>query len=275
MKSRRFAAVARRPCRSPAGKGGRYGRFATLRAGSAAALVLVLLFVISFAPRASARDSRFFSYQRFFPNQRFVKSIPDNGQLSRSVRSFAVDITDGLYAYSAGEYDEALALFIAARSSWPEFFGTDFLIALAYEQKGDYAQAARYYRGYLEKLRRFHEGDYGISGRLIYGITTFDIEHPDEAYDNVKRRMLAKGIDIDEVSAKKMFPTEFLPYIVAVFLIAVYMLIGRVVVPFSRKWYRMKFPPEGFWTCPRCGTYNPELGNECKECRMPKRDNYL
>ncbi|MDD5487768.1 MAG: hypothetical protein PHH49_02250 [Candidatus Omnitrophica bacterium] len=231
-----------------------------------AAIMFVILVSLTVAAFSGSVD-RYFSYQRFFLNQRFVDDISNDGQLNRSIKSFAANFTDGLYAFSAGDYTEALVFFMAARSFWPEFFATDFLIALIYEANSSYDTAARYYKSYLEKLRDFHNGRYGLSGEIIYAITTFDIEDDREAYDNIRERMLDKGIDIDAVSPERVFPREFMPYILIALAGGCYVLIAKVVMPLYRRWYRVKFPPEGFWTCRRCGTYNPGLSNECKECR--------
>ncbi|MFH1836706.1 MAG: hypothetical protein ABH862_01150, partial [Candidatus Omnitrophota bacterium] len=89
-------------------------------------------------------DSPYFSYERFFPAMLLLESIPEKGGPQGELNKFAKDFSDGLYALSAENYTRALRKLLRARRIWPEYFGTDFLIALVYEGQGDYNTAARY-----------------------------------------------------------------------------------------------------------------------------------
>ena len=122
------------------------------------ALAIAVLFsnVMSFAYEDINEDN-FFSYKRFFLNKNVISRMPEDGKIQKDLKAFAVQYTEGIYAISEGKLDKAEGLLGKAVDIWPEYFGSYFLLALIYEERGEYDIAARYYKTYLKKLNEFLE----------------------------------------------------------------------------------------------------------------------
>ena len=212
-----------------------------------------------------ADEEKFFSYERFLLNQSVIDKIPTRGRTQTELKRFAVAFMDGIYAMSAGQSEEAEEHLLKASKIWPEYYATDFLLALLYENRGEYRLAARYYKSYLNKLKGFHEGKFRISALLIISITP-TIEKYDAASELVTERMEQHGIDIASVRPA----ITVLPFIIYLVLFAVVGLccfaVIRWALPYWREQYRIKHPPEGFWACKNCHTMNSDLNKVCEYC---------
>ncbi|MFH1877582.1 MAG: hypothetical protein ABH883_02095 [Candidatus Omnitrophota bacterium] len=194
-----------------------------------------------------------------------------HGVAGSELSLFAVSFSAGLKDLASGARDRALKEFEEARKLWPEFFATDFLIALIYEEKDDYKKAARYYKSYLKKLKNLESGAYRISGPVMFSLLSGGIEEYGEAYARVKRRMQAREIDIDKVSPAGGSSGACCMFFLGVFFIfAAFFTLKYKVVPSLKVLYRVMNPPEGFWACRNCGAYNPNPAKECTECRRPR-----
>ena len=211
-------------------------------------------------------EGDFFSYERFFLRQGLIDRIPSDGKTKSDLNRFAVSFTDGIYAISSEQLDVAEKKLIKAREIWPEYFGSDFLLARVYEEKGDYQTAARYYKSYLNKLKALQAGQYRISESLIRSITPYRIEQYEPARELVKERLASYGIDLDKVWPIISPPEFFLPLIIIIALIIFYGIIRYLLYPYFKKRNRIKHPPDGFWACRYCAAYNPDTAKVCGEC---------
>ncbi len=216
--------------------------------------------------RACADEETFFYCNRFIVNRGVIDNISGDGKAQKDLRRFIDSFAEGVNALSDGRVDEARLHLLKAREIWPEFFGTDFLLALVYEDSGDFRTAARYYKSYLNKLKAFHAGYYRISGPLIRSLMSFDIESYDDARQFVKERLRWYDIRLESV-LPVITPPPFLFFLIfAAVLVAVYFVVYFWLVPYLKRQHRIKNPPEGFWICPHCGTANSELNKVCQEC---------
>ncbi len=231
---------------------------------------VTLLLILASAAPALADNGDFFSYNRFFLKTGVIESIPRDGRIQTDLSRFAVSYTDGLYYFSSGRIEEARKNFGEARRTWPEYYATDFLLALTYEEEGDHRTSARYYKSYLNKLKALHSGDYRISGPLMFSIGSSAVEPYPVAYEMVKQHLAGYGIDIDRVRPVMMLP-EFLFHIILVIALAlIYVAVKFAVLPYFKRRYRINHPPEGFWVCAECGAYNPDTAKVCGECNRPR-----
>lgn len=233
-------------------------------------LYLFLAVIALTFSRLALAEEEFFSYKRFFLNQALVDRIPKDGLTQQNIREFSKRFTDGVYALSSDNLPRAEKDFLAARQTWPEYFGTDFLLALVYENQGDYDEAARYYKSYLNKLKNYHNGNYRISAPLIFSITSYEIEPYERAHKRVEKRLAIYGIDLATV--RPMFtPPIFLIPIFSFIMIVILCLVSYYKVwPYMKQQYRRNNPPEGFWICRHCDNANTVLNKECQECRRPR-----
>ncbi len=229
-------------------------------------LVVFLLSLSLQVPKACSYEENFFSYKRFFLNQGLVDKIPSDGKTQTDINKFAQNYTDGLYSMSGGRLPEAEAYFLEARRFWPEYFATDFLLALVYEEKDDYKIAARFYKSYLRKLKGFYSGTYRISAPLIRSLSSFEIESYAAARQLVEKRLGRYGISLDRVRPVATIPDFLFSGIGLIVLVCVYIAWRKVARPFLEKRHNIKYPPEGFWVCRHCGAYNPDLSKECEKC---------
>ncbi|MFH1836510.1 MAG: tetratricopeptide repeat protein, partial [Candidatus Omnitrophota bacterium] len=172
---------------------------------------------------------------------------------------------------SAENYTRALRKLLRARRIWPEYFGTDFLIALVYEGQGDYNTAARYYKGYLTKLKTFEAGEYPISGRVIRSIITSEADKYDLASDLVEDYLASLNIDIDDVTIPFSAPLSLILFVIFAFFCSVtYAAVHYFIAPYIKKQKRIKTIITGYWICKNCGTANLTLITECEECGNKK-----
>ncbi|MFA6636753.1 MAG: hypothetical protein WCV56_06600 [Candidatus Omnitrophota bacterium] len=217
-------------------------------------------------------NALFFSMERveINPELSFRLASRADGRTQRDIAEFAGYYAEGSLEYSRGNFGLAADSFIEARKKWPEYFYADFAAALSYEAAGKYDTAARYYKSYLNKLRAYGKGHYGISAPLILSFSSGYVENYDYAYGAVKRRLSDYGIRLATVTpapSSDLFPVAAALFFMSLGLVY---LTFRSVIPFIKKKIREKNPPEGFWVCPRCGACTPELSFECSSCGKEK-----
>jgi tetratricopeptide (TPR) repeat protein len=231
--------------------------------------ILLLLPCLKISAQEYVDKERFFSYERFFLDQRAVSKIPPNGRTQADLNRFADSYTNGLYALSGGRTKEAIKNFLEAREAWPEYFNTDFLLARSYEEMGDYEKAARFYKSYLNKLRRFHRGEYRISEPIIRAFASSQIEPYEPAQEVITQRLAGYGIRLGRVRPVMTPPVFLLPILLIAALGAIYMAVTRRLVPYLKRVHLMKNPPEGYWVCRKCGAGNTEINKTCEKCGQP------
>ena len=214
------------------------------------------------ADRAFSDDSEFFSYRRFLLDTKSIDAMPATSGTGRDLKKFVKDLTDGVYLISGGQNEKAREKFFAARKLWPEYFGTDFLIALTYEGTGDINTAARFYKSYLIKLRDFHNGKNRISAPIIRFLSRGKIERYPPAEKLVEGHLADLGIQLSEVRPAPLTANLLVYFAALVLLIVIYFLIAYVLIPRLKRRRRRKLVPEGFWLCEHCGALSPELSKE-------------
>ncbi len=254
------------PCRKPLAR----SRYRYLHIYFSTILIFSTLLITGTRAGAYVDENRFFSYKRFFLNQSVMGSISGNGETQKSLNRFMVSFMDGVYAISGGELQKAKKDLLIARNSWPEYFATDFLLALIYEDQGDHGMAARYYKSYLNKLKDFYDGKHRISETMILNFMPHGVEEYDTAHRLVRKRLDHYGISLDKVRPVFTFPVFLLPILLGTGAAAVYILVFHWLRPRLKRRHWIKNPPEGFWVCRNCDTANPELSKECGECGRPR-----
>ncbi|MFH1306022.1 MAG: hypothetical protein ABIH74_06450 [Candidatus Omnitrophota bacterium] len=234
--------------------------------------LVVMMFLSSGAVLAARGDAEdpFFSCKRFALDRAVTDRIPAAGNVRLNIKKFMIVFSAGMNEFSAGDMKKAGKRFFQAQEIWPEYFGTDFLLALVYERRGDHDTAARYYKGYLNKLRNFHAGEYRISGPIIWGISSSGVDEYGDAQERVRERLARQGIRLEKVVPPFRFPKFFRLGLLTVFMLGVYAAVRRWLWPYIVKQRRLRNPPEGFWVCAHCGADNPVLGKECTECGRPR-----
>jgi len=219
----------------------------------------------------SAEENIFFSYERFYLQARAVRDAPRDGIVQTNIIDFMQNYSDGIYAIYEGEPEKAKVKLLKARVIWPEYFGTDFLLARVNEDEKRYGLSARFYKSYLNKLRSFSTGEYKVSENFIEAITPYKIENYNDAYILVEERLRQYGIDLARVRpVYTVLP--FVKYLIIFFIIG----IGCIAVlykgmPYINKRQRIKNPPEGFWVCNNCGTTNTLIQKKCEKCNNFKK----
>ena len=116
---------------------------------------LCLLFSNNAFAQYLDNENSFFSYKRFYARLDVLNSVSESRDARSDVKDFTRNLADGIYAISAGNPVKAKAKLLRALAIWPEYFGTDFLLARVNEDTGDYNLSARFYKSYLigmEKL---------------------------------------------------------------------------------------------------------------------------
>ncbi|MGB2706214.1 MAG: Ran-binding zinc finger domain-containing protein [Candidatus Omnitrophota bacterium] len=195
-----------------------------------------------------------------------VKDPPRDGIVQTNISAFMQNYSDGIYAISAGELEKAKIKLLKARVIWPEYFGTDFLLARVNEDEGHYGLSARFYKSYLNKLRSFSTGEYRVSKKFIEAIIPYQIENYNDAYILVEERLMRYGIDLARVRPIYTI-LPFLKYLIIFFIIgAGYAAVVYKGIPYIKKRQRIKNPPEGFWVCNNCGKENTLLQKKCERC---------
>lgn len=219
---------------------------------------------------AYAQDDDFFSPERFSLRIGEIDRISGNGNLQRSIRKFIEAFTRGKEELSEGNFTAAEPDLHFARDVWPEFYGTDFLLALLYERTGNIDAAARYYKSYLIKLKAFESGSYGMSESIIRSILPYRPEKYETAFALVDARLSQEGISIKRVRPMGGNPAFIYSLAAALFIIAFCVVVCRRVWHFAGKWYKINHPPAGFWVCRHCLTENPDPNKVCQECGRPR-----
>ncbi|MGB2631267.1 MAG: hypothetical protein WBD24_07280 [Candidatus Omnitrophota bacterium] len=233
--------------------------------------ITLTILLCSIVPAQGYVDrDRFFSHERFSFDLKYTEEMPSDGRAQQDISRFTSFFIDGIYEFSSGDFEEAEKDFLKAREIWPEYFAPDFLLALTYENKGNYERAARYYKSYLNKLKKFHKGEYPISESLIRYFSAYNVEEYVPAEELVRERLKGYGIDLDKVFPVITFPVFISPLLLALVLVLLYIVARYRVWPHYKRQKRLKNPPEGFWVCPNCYTDNPVLSKVCQKCRKPR-----
>ena len=230
----------------------------------------VLCLCFAFFTPESAGQSDFFSSERFELDPYAVGRLTGHGRAKKELKDFVAYFTKALADFSAGDMDGARAALLKARGVWPEYFGTDFMLALVYENLGKYGTAARFYKSYLNKLRDYYSGNYPISTALIQTFSSERVESYDEAHWLVKERLARSGIDLNSVRPAMTFPPYLLGFFTAAAALGAYLFFQYIAWPYVKRQRRINNPPEDFWICRHCLTANPDLSKVCQKCRRPK-----
>lgn len=239
-----------------------------------AVLPAVVMFLACLSGTLSAAqyddEESFFSYGRFYGDAVVMEKPPRDGALQKEVSRFLDEFSKGIYAITGGKPKLAEKHLKTARDIWPEYFGTDFLLARINEDAGNFHLAARYYKSYLNKLRSFWLRENRISEKLIMSLTPRGVENYERARDAVERRLKTYGIELDKVRPVYTFPplVKMLGFLFAV--AAGYFLLVYAALPYVRKRIRIVSAPKGYWVCPKCGAENTVLDKECGTCRTPR-----
>ena len=235
-------------------------------------VILILLACLAGPPCAAQYEDEkmFFSYERFHGKAALTQPAARDGMLQKNVSMFLDEFSRGIYAISGGDMEMAERRLKKARVIWPEYFGTDFLLARVNEDAGNMPLAARYYKSYLNKLRAFWLRENRISEKIIKAITPYTVENYDRAKDAVSRRLRAHGIELDRV--RPIYTIPPLVKALAMFLAAAagYVLLVYSILPYARKRRHIAGAPEGYWVCPKCGAVNTVIEKECGTCRTPQ-----
>jgi len=189
------------------------------------------------------------------------------GLAARRTKRLAQDFVKGFDAVRKGRTGEAVLQFQRASRLLPEYFHIDFIIALTYEEKGDIKNAARFYKSYLEKLKRFRGGRYRLTQPLIENTVNFKISGYEEAKELVDQRMAKQGIDMQRVSSGR-YPMSFIFIILAAIAGAILYAL-KTAGPVKRIIYKIKAGlnhSEDFWVCQNCGRNNGNINITCYGC---------
>lgn len=229
-------------------------------------LAALFLFLILSGNVVLAQDGAFFSPKRFKLKTELVNSMSGEGQVQRGIKDFSVVFMKALDEFMSGDTASAELDLLRARDIWPEFYGTDFVLALLREKEGDPATAARYYKSYLNKLRDLNGGKYGISLPVIKSLMPSGIETCTKAEILVRKRLAVYGIKVERVCPMMIVPPFVYwgaMYLIAMIILAVTWVWLRTVI---RKHYKITHAPEGFWICRDCETENPYPNKVCQNC---------
>ena len=228
--------------------------------------LLLLLFCLGASAEEYFDEDKYFSYERFFLDREVIDNIPGDSRAQKDLKNFAFYLNEALYAISTGDLDKAKKSLLKAHRIWPEYFATDFLLGQVYEEEGNYKKAARYYKSYLNKLKKFHAGEYRISEPIIRYFASDNIELYEPARDVIEKRLMQRGISLKRVRPAIVLPEFILPLILIVVLGIIYAAFVYGFWPFVKEMRRINNPPEGFWVCRACGTANTELNKVCEKC---------
>lgn len=233
--------------------------------------IIFFVLLYSFIPlKLSAQyiddENVFFSYERFYLKAAILENVAKDGNVRSDIKAFMRNFSEGIYAISEGDLKKARRKLLRARAIWPEYFGTDFLLARVSEDAGDHGLSAKFYKSYLNKLKALSEGRYRISEPVIKGITPYGIENYDDAYASVKYRLKYYGIDLAAVRPFYTIP-GFLRLLIIIAILGLgYAIAIYAVIPYINRRQRISNPPEGFWACKKCGAYNINIRKECEKC---------
>lgn len=242
--------------------------YSVVKVISLAILVFLPAPTIKASPVSDKAD--FFSYEKFFLDQDVLSGISGDGKIDKDLRRFVHNFTEGLYAFSGRKFTKAEKFLSRARQLWPEYFITDFLLALVHENRNEYKLAARYYKSYLIKLGKFEKGEYRVSEGLIRALSARVIVPYDTAYFLIKARLMsnAERVDIDKAWPVITPPVSLFPVFLTLIIGGFFITVQYGLYPYLKNRGRIKNPPEGFWVCEHCYKTNPNLRKECERCRM-------
>ncbi|MBF0494948.1 MAG: hypothetical protein HQL28_07475 [Candidatus Omnitrophica bacterium] len=236
-----------------------------------AGLVIGLLLPVVAAGAGGVLDGKRLSeYAARADSQEIVGKLSGNPRVAGDFRNFLRYFALGVEYYKIKEYGHSTDAFLRSREYWPEFFGVDLAIAMAFDGRGDAANAARFYKSYLLKLKKFREGEYRISAPIISFITEGKAEKYDDAEKEIREHLKAKGIDLDKVRPFSDSWKYVFICILTFAALAVCTALYKTIWPALKRWHRIHNPPEGFWVCRKCGARSPVLSNSCVECMRPR-----
>ncbi|MFH1798703.1 MAG: hypothetical protein ABH844_05140 [Candidatus Omnitrophota bacterium] len=231
---------------------------------------VIFVFVAVPAIKAGSLSDKadFFSYKRFFIDQGILSNLSGDGKIHKDLYSFVGNFTDGLYAFSNNRFKGAEKFFLRARQLWPEYFNTDLLLALVYENLNKHKISARYHKSYLGKLKKFEKGEYHVSEGLIRALTANDIVPYEGAHALIKERLSSYAVyaDIDKVRPVFTSLAFFFPIFILLITGGIFMAVRYRLYPYLQRQNQIKYPPEGFWVCRNCYKTNPNLRKECERC---------
>ncbi len=235
-----------------------------------AACVLVFAAFLCASISSPGQDAytqkKFFTAERFYVSAELLAAFTADPGARKDIKVFTEHFTGGVYALSIEDYRAALNNLYKARRVWPEYYGTDFLIALALEGIGDTRKAARFYKGYLDKLRILESGHYPISASLIRALNVGSIDNYAESSRRIEHHLARYDIDLARVKPPTFIP-DFAKNAFFIFLLIVAGFIANyTVVPYLKMRDRIKNAAPGYWVCRKCGEANPDLVKECAKC---------
>ena len=226
-------------------------------------IFIILFLIIMFCTKAFGAE--YFNYKKFILNERVLYNLSEDGRVQSDLVLFSRNFLEGIETLDSGDYHSSEKFFQTAVKVWPEYFDTYFILALIYEKQGKYAAAARYYKTYLNGLKKYSKGEYLISGQIIDRLSVRHIEYYEYAYEEISKRLASYNIDIDKVSPATKFPVFLIPFGVLIFgPIGYYLYI--LIKRYLRKKDIKRRMSEGFWMCGKCNAVNPDLSIECSKC---------
>lgn len=194
------------------------------------------------------------------------------GLAQRRVKELAKKFVKGFDALREGKTDKAISQFKQISRVLPEYFHIDFIIALSYEKKGDFKNAARFYKSYLEKLKKFDNGMYRLTQPLIEKTVNFNIPGYEKAEDLIEQRMAKYGINMQKVSLGHYPP--LLIIIIIVIMVGALLCLASKADPVKRILYKAKAElshSKECWICIYCGKENANINTICYNCgKAPK-----
>ena len=235
-------------------------------------IILMQPFILS-AQEYSDNEFEFFTFEKYrhtylyFYNYQYL-DLSGAGSAARRIQGLAKNFVSGFDAIKKGRIDEAILRFQESSGIVPEYFHIDFIIALTYEKKGDIETAARFYKSYLGKLKKFQGGMYRFTQPLIIKTVDFDISGYEEAKELIDQRMTGYGIDMQRVPSSRYSAS----FIIIIFLVgagAVLYSLARTN-PVKRMIYKTKAKfnrNKESWICLYCGRENANINRICYGCK--------
>ena len=246
-------------------------------------IIIILICFILIQPFALSaqeyldNESDFFSFEKYkYTYQYFYRleqtSLTDAGLTQRIVHQLAKNLVNGFDFIGEEEIDIAILEFKKASSALPEYFHSDFLTALSYEKKDDFRSAARFYKSYLEKLKKFQDGLFRLTQPLIEDTVDFNIADYKDAKELISQRMARNGIDIKRVSSRG-FPLLFVLIIISLMVSGIAYFAAKID-PVKKIAYKVKaksIRSKDSWICLNCGQENANINIKCHRCGKPSK----
>jgi tetratricopeptide (TPR) repeat protein len=201
-----------------------------------------------------------------------INQIPSvKGMAGNVVKRVAQCFVKGKEALERNDIDRAVTQFKRISRLLPEYFHTDFIIALCLEENGDYIDAARFYKSYLKKLDKFQKGMFPMTKQIIEATVDFNITDYDNSERLIDQRMARHGIDMSKVSAyRNLTPLMALASVV---IAAGLVYVFTIMPPVKRLYYRKRAllnKNKDIWICPYCGQENANINIICYKCEKGK-----